>query len=65
VDATARVVGGVAVAVLAALIAAGTMSVPAFPAPGLGIIGVVLIVEGATRQYLLYRAFGIDRCPVE
>jgi hypothetical protein len=65
IDALVRVVAGVAVAVLAVAVAAGEISVPVFSAVGLGVIGVVLIAEGATRRCLLYRALGIDRCPVD
>ncbi|RLM67277.1 DUF2892 domain-containing protein [Halorubrum sp. Atlit-8R] len=65
IDALVRVVAGVAVAVLAVAVALGAISVPVFSAVGLGVIGVVLVVEGATRRCLLYRALGIDRCPVD
>lgn len=65
VDAGARVVGGVALAVLAVLTAFGAMTVPVVSALGLGIIGAVLIVEGVMRRCLLYGVLGIDRCPVE
>lgn len=65
VDALARVVGGVVIAALAFLAATGTVSVPVISALGLGVAGVVLVVEGATRRCLLYRVLGIDRCPVE
>lgn len=65
IDALARVAGGAALAVLAFLVASGEASVPVGPAVGLGIAGAVLIVEGSTRRCLLYRALGIDRCPVE
>lgn len=64
-DALARVIGGVAVAVLALLAATGTVSVPAVSALGLGVAGAVLVVEGAARRCLLYRVLGIDRCPVD
>lgn len=64
-DAFARVIGGVAIAVLALLAATGSVSVPVVSALGLGVGGVVLIVEGATRRCLLYRVLGIDRCPVD
>lgn len=64
-DALARIAGGVAVAVLALLVASGSVSVPVVSAVGLGVAALVLIVEGATRRCLLYRALGIDRCPVE
>ena len=65
IDALVRVVAGVAVAVLAVAVAVGAISVPVFSAVGLGVIGLVLVVEGATRRCLLYRALGIDRCPVD
>lgn len=64
-DAIARVVAGVALAVLAVLAAVGVVTVPIVSALGVGIIAVVLIVEGATRRCLLYRVLGIDRCPVD
>lgn len=64
-DAVARIVGGVAIAVLAVLAATGTVGVPVVSAFGLGVAGAVLIVEGATRRCLLYRVLGIDRCPVD
>ena len=65
IDAVVRVVAGVAVALLAVAVAVGAISVPVFSAVGLGVIGLVLVVEGATRRCLLYRALGIDRCPVD
>lgn len=65
IDALVRVAGGVAVALLALLAANGIFTVPVVSAAGLGVAGAVLIVEGATRRCLLYRALGIDRCPVE
>lgn len=65
IDAVARIIGGVAIAALALLAATGSVSVPVVSAAGLGVAGVVLIVEGATRRCLLYRALGIDRCPVD
>lgn len=64
-DAFARVIGGVAIAVLAFFAATGGVSVPVVSALGLGVAGAVLIVEGATRRCLLYRVLGIDRCPVD
>lgn len=65
IDAIARVGGGAALAVLAVLTAWGMVTVPVVSALGLGIIALVLILEGATRRCLLYRALGIDRCPVD
>ena len=65
IDAIARIIGGVAIAVLALLAATGSVSVPVVSAVGLGVAGVVLIVEGATRRCLLYRVLGIDRCPID
>jgi hypothetical protein len=61
----ARVVGGVAVALLAVLVATTDVSVPVVSAVGLAVTGVVLVVEGATRRCLLYRVLGIDRCPMD
>ena len=60
IDAVVRVVAGVAVALLAVAVAVGAISVPVFSA-----VGLVLVIEGATRRCLLYRALGIDRCPVD
>jgi hypothetical protein len=65
IDAIARIIGGVAIAASALLAATGIVSVPVVSAVGLGVAGVVLVVEGATRRCLLYRALGIDRCPVD
>lgn len=65
IDAIARIVGGVAVGVLALLAATTDVSVPVVSAVGLAVGGVVLVVEGATRRCLLYRVLGIDRCPVD
>jgi hypothetical protein len=65
IDALARIAGGVAIAALAVLAATGAVSVPVVSAAGLAVAGAVLIVEGATRRCLLYRALGIDRCPVD
>jgi hypothetical protein len=64
-DALIRIAGGSLIAVLAVLVAIGSITVPVFSAIGLGVAGVVLILEGATRRCLLYRVLGIDRCPVE
>lgn len=64
-DAIARVAAGGALAVLAALAAFGVVTVPVFSALGVGIVAVVLVVEGATQRCLLYRVLGIDRCPVD
>lgn len=61
----ARVGGGVAVALLAVLVATTDVSVPVVSAVGLAVTGVVLVVEGATRRCLLYRVLGIDRCPMD
>jgi len=49
--------------VLALLAATGRVSVPVVSAAGLGVAGAVLIVEGATRRCLPYRAPVIDRRP--
>ncbi|MEZ3164276.1 DUF2892 domain-containing protein [Halorubrum sp. RMP-47] len=65
IDAVARIVGGVAIGVLALLVATTDVSVPVVSGVGLAIAGAVLVVEGATRRCLLYRALGIDRCPVD
>ncbi len=65
IDATLRVGAGIALAVLAVFAAWGTVTVPVVSAVGLGIIALVLLIEGATRRCLLYRALGIDRCPVD
>jgi hypothetical protein len=65
IDAMARVGGGVAVALLAVLVATTDVSVPVVSAVGLAVAGVVLVVEGATRRCLLYRVLGIDRCPMD
>ncbi|MDZ5811468.1 DUF2892 domain-containing protein [Halorubrum sp. AD140] len=65
IDALARIAGGVVIVALALLAANGTLTVPVVSAAGLGVAGAVLIVEGATRRCLLYRALGIDRCSVE
>ncbi|ERG95805.1 DUF2892 domain-containing protein [Haloquadratum walsbyi] len=65
VDALIRIAGGTMIAVLAILVAIGSISVPVFSAVGLGVAGVVLFIEGATRRCLLYRVLGIDRCPVD
>lgn len=64
-DAATRVVGGVAIVILALLVATATVSVPVGSAVGLTVGGLVLIIEGVTRRCLLYRVLGIDRCPVE
>jgi hypothetical protein len=64
-DAIVRVVAGGMLAVLAVLAGFGMVTVPVFSALGVGIVAVVLIVEGATQRCLLYRVLGIDRCPVD
>ncbi len=64
-DARVRVFVGVGLAVLAGGVVVGTVSVPFISALGLAIAAVVLVVEGLTRRCLLYRALGIDRCPVD
>ncbi|MES3161129.1 MAG: DUF2892 domain-containing protein [Halorubrum sp.] len=65
VDATARVIGGVALVIFAVLVAVEQLTLPAFSALAVAVAGVVLVVEGATRRCLLYSALGIDRCPVD
>ncbi|MFA9427208.1 DUF2892 domain-containing protein [Natronorubrum sp. A-ect3] len=65
IDAIVRVVGGVALAAFAVLAAFGVVTVPVVSALGLGIIAIVLIVEGVMRRCLLYRVLGVDRCPVD
>ncbi|SNR69724.1 YgaP family membrane protein [Halorubrum vacuolatum] len=65
IDATVRIGAGVVLAVLAVFAAWGMLTVPVVSTLGLGTIALVLIVEGATRRCLLYRALGIDRCPVD
>ncbi len=62
-DAKARVIVGVVAGLLAVLGAAGYVTIPLLSSVGLGIIGVVLVIEGAVRRCLLYRLLGIDRCP--
>lgn len=64
-DAIGRVIAGVALAALAVLAAVDVVSVPIVSALGIGVIALVLLVEGATRRCLLYRVLGIDRCPVD
>lgn len=64
-DARGRVVLGGVLCVLAALSAAEAVAVPVVSSLGLGLAGLVLVVEGATRRCLLYRVLGIDRCPVD
>ena len=65
VDAAGRVLLGVGLAGLAVLAALGAVTVPVFSGVAVGIVALVLIVEGATRRCLLYRLMGIDRCPVD
>lgn len=65
IDATARVVAGVGLVILALLATLDVVPVPIVSTLGVGVIAVVLIVEGATRRCLLYRVLGIDRCPVD
>ncbi len=64
-DAIGRVIAGVVLAALAVLAAVDVVSVPIVSALGIGVIALVLLVEGATRRCPLYRALGIDRCPVD
>ena len=64
-DARVRVAAGV---LLAALVAASVLdytTIPVLTDLGAAIIAAVLVVEGSTRRCLLYRALGIDRCPVD
>lgn len=65
IDAISRVVAGVTLVGLALLATLDVVTVPVGSAVGVGIIALVLIVEGATRRCLLYRVLGIDRCPVD
>jgi len=65
IDAIGRVIAGVALVVLALLATLNVVTVPIGSALGVGVIALVLIVEGATRRCLLYRVLGIDRCPVD
>jgi len=64
-DARFRVAVGVLFAVLAVGSTFGYTTIPVISDLGAAIIAAVLIVEGATRRCLLYRALGIDRCPVD
>ncbi len=65
IDAIVRVIAGIVLAGIGLLAGVSVVSVPIVSALGVGILAVVLIVEGATRRCLLYRMLGIDRCPVE
>ena len=64
-DARFRVAAGILLAALAVGSTLGYFSIPVLSDLGAAIIAAVLIVEGATRRCLLYRALGIDRCPVD
>lgn len=65
IDAAGRVINGVVLLLLALLAAVDAVTVPIVSALGVGVIALVLIVEGATRRCLLYQVLGIDRCPVD
>ncbi|WP_321168751.1 YgaP family membrane protein [Halorubrum alkaliphilum] len=56
---------GVALVVLALLATLNVVTVPIGSALGVGVIALVLIVEGTTRRCLLYRVLRTDRCPVD
>jgi len=64
-DARFRLGVGVLLAIFVIGSTLGYTTIPLLSDFGAGIIAAVLIVEGATRRCLLYRALGIDRCPVE
>jgi len=64
-DARLRVVAGLLLAVLAVASTLGYATVPLISDLGAALIAAVLIIEGSTRRCLLYRALGVDRCPVE
>ncbi len=64
-DARTRIVAGALLAALAVGSTLGYLTLPLISDLGAASIGLVLIVEGASRRCLLYRALGIDRCPVD
>jgi len=64
-DARLRVAAGVLLALVTAASVLGYTTVPLISDIGAAIIAAVLIIEGSTRRCLLYRALGIDRCPVK
>jgi len=65
VDARLRIAVGIVCTLIAAVAAGGYATLPVISPLGLGVFGVVLVVEGAVRRCLLYRLLGIDRCPVD
>ncbi|CAI50325.1 DUF2892 family protein [Natronomonas pharaonis DSM 2160] len=64
-DARIRVLVGIVLCGLALAVARGVVGVPLISSLGLGIAGVVLVVEGSLRRCLLYQLLGINRCPRE
>ena len=65
VDARLRIAVGLICSLLAVVAAGGYATIPVVSPLGLGVFGVVLVVEGAMRRCLLYRLLGVDRCPVD
>lgn len=64
-DARFRVAAGILLAVFVVGSTLGYTSIPIISELGAALIAAVLIVEGVARRCLLYRALGIDRCPVD
>lgn len=64
-DARIRVAVGILLAALAAGSTLDYLTIPVITDLATALIAAVLIVEGASRRCLLYRALGIDRCPVD
>ena len=65
VDARLRIAVGIVCSLVAIVAAGGYATLPVVSPLGLGVFGVVLVVEGVMRRCLLYRLFGIDRCPAD
>ncbi len=64
-DARVRVAAGILLAAFVVGSTLGYTTIPLVSDLGAAIIAVVFIIEGTTRRCLLYRALGVDRCPVE
>ena len=64
-DARVRIAVGIGCLLAALLAVDGCVTVPVVSELGLGLFGVVLVVEGAVRRCLLSQLLGIDRCPVD
>ena len=61
-DRTARLVGGLLVALVGVVSLAGLLPLGSTVGAGLALVGAIVFGTGLTRQCLAYRLFGVDTC---